>query len=63
MTSVKMKRGNIAMKMKVDSSVADAKNVCLGGGKKPLKVKLGQSKATVDSKQVSIGGGRAPLKR
>ena len=63
MTSITKKQGDIAFKMKVDSSVVDGKNVSLGGGRRPLKVKLGQSRSTADKKQVRIGGGRAPLRR
>jgi hypothetical protein len=63
MTSITKKQGDMAMKMKVDSSVADGKEVSLGGGRKPLKVKLNQSSSTADKKQVRIGGGRSPLRR
>lgn len=63
MTSITKKQGDMAMKMKVDSSVADGKEVSLGGGRKPLNVKLNQSRSTVDKKQVRIGGGRSPLRR
>ncbi len=63
MTSITKKQGDIAIKMKVDSSVVDGKNVSLGGGRKPLNVKLDQSKSTADTKQVRIGGGRAPLRQ
>lgn len=63
MTSITKKQGDIDFKMKVDSSVADGKNVSLGGGRKPLNVKLAQSRSTADKKQVRIGGGRSPLRR
>ncbi len=63
MTSKTKKQSNFAIKMKVDSSVVDGKNVSLGGGKKPFDVKLVQSKSTADPKQVRIGGGRAPLRQ
>lgn len=61
MTDVTKKQGEF--KMKIDSSVADGKEVSLGGGKKPMNVKLNQSRSTADKKQVRIGGGRSPMRR
>ena len=63
MTSAIKKPGEFTIKLNVESSVVDRKNVSLGGAKKPLKVKLNPAKSTVDKKQVRLGGAKAPVKK
>lgn len=61
MTSTSKKPGEFVIKAKADPRVADHKQASLGGGKKPLKVKLDQSRDTLDAKQVRLGGGKKPF--